>query len=46
MSTNPKFARPAVAAIGIFDLLGAAPAFAAYFVMEEPPAVRIWGWLT
>ena len=38
MSTNPKFARPAVAAIGIFALLGAAPAFAADVVMEEPPA--------
>jgi outer membrane immunogenic protein len=38
MSTNPKFARPAVAAIGIFALLGAAPVFAADVVMEEPPA--------
>ena len=38
MKYTPKFARSTLAAAGIVALIGAAPAFAADAVMEEPPA--------
>ena len=41
MKNNLKFARPAVAALGLVAFLGTVPAFAADVVMEVPPAVRI-----
>ena len=38
MKNNLKFARPAVAALGLVAFLGTVPAFAADVVMEVPPA--------
>jgi outer membrane immunogenic protein len=38
MNNTLKFARPAVAALGLVAFLGTVPAFAADTVMEEPPA--------
>ncbi|MBN9235198.1 MULTISPECIES: outer membrane protein [Phyllobacteriaceae] len=38
MHINHKFARPAVAALGLLALVGTVPAFAADVVSEEPPA--------
>lgn len=38
MKNSLKFARPVVAAFGLFALLGGIPAYAADTVMEEPPA--------
>lgn len=38
MRITMKFARPAVAALGLIALAGMAPAYAADAVMEEPPA--------
>jgi len=38
MNSTIKLMRPSAAAIGLFALLGAIPAYAADTVMEEPPA--------
>jgi outer membrane immunogenic protein len=41
MKNNLKFARPAVAALGLAALLGTGQAFAADVVLEEPPAPAV-----